>query len=281
MTWPMRALLHERRRALHGDVLAAIERRAGTGRSEHADAQAYHAVRAEIWDRAVDALREAGTARLCPRGDRGRRWSGWSRPSSCCLGCRRARTTPDGRSMCGFPAPPRSYTGARSRGSARFCARRNSSPATSTIGPASSRRSGSSAMCHPRRPVCAGCRVRGGSAWASRRHSGTPSPGSGPRTCSARRREPSGGSARRSPGSSLSPMAPMPRWRRTGAGWVHSSPRDNVCLAGLVPRGDWAVRPGAALRGPRRRVGRGVPTPRGAGLRRQPPRPRRCLPGTV
>ena len=56
------ALLHERRRALHGAVLAAIERHAGTGRAEHAEARAYHAVRAEIWDRAVDALREAGAA---------------------------------------------------------------------------------------------------------------------------------------------------------------------------------------------------------------------------
>jgi tetratricopeptide (TPR) repeat protein len=56
------ALLLERRRALHGVVLAAIERHAGTGRSEQAEARAYHAVRAEIWDRAVDALREAGTA---------------------------------------------------------------------------------------------------------------------------------------------------------------------------------------------------------------------------
>ena len=56
------ALLHERRRALHGAVLAAIERHAGTGRAEQAEARAYHAVRAEIWDRAVDALREAGAA---------------------------------------------------------------------------------------------------------------------------------------------------------------------------------------------------------------------------
>ena len=56
------ALLHERRRALHGAVLVAIERHAGTGRAEHAEARAYHAIRAEIWDRAVDALREAGAA---------------------------------------------------------------------------------------------------------------------------------------------------------------------------------------------------------------------------
>jgi tetratricopeptide (TPR) repeat protein len=56
------ALLQERRRALHGAVLAAIEQRSGTRRAEQAEAQAHHAVRAEIWDRAVDALREAGTA---------------------------------------------------------------------------------------------------------------------------------------------------------------------------------------------------------------------------
>jgi tetratricopeptide (TPR) repeat protein len=58
------ALLHERRRALHGAVLAAIERRAGIGTRgpELAEARAYHAVRAEIWDRAVEALREVETA---------------------------------------------------------------------------------------------------------------------------------------------------------------------------------------------------------------------------
>jgi class 3 adenylate cyclase/tetratricopeptide (TPR) repeat protein len=56
------ALLHERRRALHGAVLAAIDRHAGTRGAELAEARAYHAVRAEVWDRAVDALREAGTA---------------------------------------------------------------------------------------------------------------------------------------------------------------------------------------------------------------------------
>jgi class 3 adenylate cyclase/tetratricopeptide (TPR) repeat protein len=56
------ALLHERRRALHGDVLAAIEQRSGIRRAEQAEARAHHAVQAEIWDRAVDALREAGTA---------------------------------------------------------------------------------------------------------------------------------------------------------------------------------------------------------------------------
>jgi class 3 adenylate cyclase/tetratricopeptide (TPR) repeat protein len=56
------ALLQERRRTLHGVVLAAIERHAGTRGAELAEARAYHAVRAEVWDRAVDALREAGTA---------------------------------------------------------------------------------------------------------------------------------------------------------------------------------------------------------------------------
>jgi class 3 adenylate cyclase/tetratricopeptide (TPR) repeat protein len=55
------ALLQDRRRALHGEVLTAIERRAETRRAEQAEARAYHAVRAEAWEQAVDALREAGT----------------------------------------------------------------------------------------------------------------------------------------------------------------------------------------------------------------------------
>jgi tetratricopeptide (TPR) repeat protein len=56
------ALLHERRRALHGAVLAAIEGRAEARGADQAEARVYHAARAEMWDRAVDALREAGTA---------------------------------------------------------------------------------------------------------------------------------------------------------------------------------------------------------------------------
>jgi class 3 adenylate cyclase/tetratricopeptide (TPR) repeat protein len=55
------SLLHDRRRALHARVCEAIERLAGERAGEHAESLARHAVRAEVWDKAVDYLREAGT----------------------------------------------------------------------------------------------------------------------------------------------------------------------------------------------------------------------------
>jgi class 3 adenylate cyclase/tetratricopeptide (TPR) repeat protein len=53
-------LLHDRRKALHARVCDAIERLAGERVAEHAESLARHAVRAEVWDKAVDYLREAG-----------------------------------------------------------------------------------------------------------------------------------------------------------------------------------------------------------------------------
>jgi predicted ATPase/class 3 adenylate cyclase len=54
-------LLHERRKVLHARVVQAIEGLAGERVAEHAESLARHAVRAEVWDKAVDHLREAGT----------------------------------------------------------------------------------------------------------------------------------------------------------------------------------------------------------------------------
>jgi AAA ATPase domain len=205
------ALLHERRQALHGAVLAAIERHAGTGRAEHAEARAYHAVRAEIWTgRWTRSGRQERPP--MPEGRSGRRWNGSSRPSSSCPGCRQARRIPDGRSMCGCRAH-HSRRGARSRGSARCCARRNSSPATSMIRAGSPRRSGGSAVCSCRTASMPGLPSTRKRFWPSRRCARTPRFGSRPPGSSARYRAPSGDTARRSPGSSPSPMVPMPKWR--------------------------------------------------------------------
>ncbi|MFQ5830608.1 MAG: AAA family ATPase [Candidatus Methylomirabilia bacterium] len=61
------SLLQERRKAMHAKVVAAIERLAGDRWAEQAEALARHALRGEIWDKAVDSLREAG-AKAYARG---------------------------------------------------------------------------------------------------------------------------------------------------------------------------------------------------------------------
>ena len=63
-------LLQERRRALHAQVVEAIERTSGERREEHTERLAHHALRGELWDKALTYLRQAGAramARLAPR----------------------------------------------------------------------------------------------------------------------------------------------------------------------------------------------------------------------
>ena len=55
-------LLHDERRTLHARILAALERLRADRLDEHVDTLAYHAVRGEVWDRAVDFLRRAAAA---------------------------------------------------------------------------------------------------------------------------------------------------------------------------------------------------------------------------
>jgi class 3 adenylate cyclase/tetratricopeptide (TPR) repeat protein len=60
-------VLQDRRRALHAQIVDAIERLHPERLAEHVERIAYHAIRGEVWDKAVDALREAG-ARAHDRG---------------------------------------------------------------------------------------------------------------------------------------------------------------------------------------------------------------------
>ncbi len=53
-------LLQERKKALHAKVVEAIGRVRGDRLAEHAEALARHALRGEVWEKAVDYLREAG-----------------------------------------------------------------------------------------------------------------------------------------------------------------------------------------------------------------------------
>jgi tetratricopeptide (TPR) repeat protein len=53
-------LLHERQRALHARITEAIERLAGERTAEQAERLAHHALRGELWEKAVAYLRQAG-----------------------------------------------------------------------------------------------------------------------------------------------------------------------------------------------------------------------------
>jgi class 3 adenylate cyclase/tetratricopeptide (TPR) repeat protein len=55
------SLLQERRRLLHARIVEALEALAGEQRDEHVDRLAHHALRGEVWDKAVTYCRQAGT----------------------------------------------------------------------------------------------------------------------------------------------------------------------------------------------------------------------------
>src|SRR4029434_1026075 len=55
------SLLHDRRRALHGQIVGAIERVYAGRLSEHADRLAHHAFRGEMWGKALGSLQEMGS----------------------------------------------------------------------------------------------------------------------------------------------------------------------------------------------------------------------------
>ena len=63
------SLLHDRRRALHGQIVAAIERLHADRLSEHGDRLAHHAFRGEMWEKALHYLREMGSSESKPSID--------------------------------------------------------------------------------------------------------------------------------------------------------------------------------------------------------------------
>jgi predicted ATPase len=54
------SLLHERRRALHERIVETIERLHGDRLTEHVERLAYHAFRAEVWNKTLRYMRQAG-----------------------------------------------------------------------------------------------------------------------------------------------------------------------------------------------------------------------------
>jgi tetratricopeptide (TPR) repeat protein len=58
------SLLHERRRALHARIVEALERLAGDRLTEQVERLAHHALRGEVWNKALAYLRQAGDKAL-------------------------------------------------------------------------------------------------------------------------------------------------------------------------------------------------------------------------
>ena len=63
-------LLHDRRKALHARIVGAIERSYPDRLTEHVERLAHHAVRGEMWEKAVAYLRQAGTKALARSANR-------------------------------------------------------------------------------------------------------------------------------------------------------------------------------------------------------------------
>ena len=64
------SLLHERRRALHAQLVGAIEMLYAGRTTEQVERLAYHAVRGELWEKAVTYLRQAGKKAVARSADR-------------------------------------------------------------------------------------------------------------------------------------------------------------------------------------------------------------------
>ena len=63
-------LLHERQRALHARISEAIERLSTERVAEHAERLAHHALRGELWEKAVAYLRQAGLRAMARAANR-------------------------------------------------------------------------------------------------------------------------------------------------------------------------------------------------------------------
>jgi class 3 adenylate cyclase/tetratricopeptide (TPR) repeat protein len=63
-------LLHDRKRALHARIAEALERLAGERMAEQAERLAHHALRGELWEKAVAYLRQAGLRAMARAANR-------------------------------------------------------------------------------------------------------------------------------------------------------------------------------------------------------------------
>src|SRR5215471_20423457 len=60
MKWPMGGLLQERRRSLHARIVETLGKIAGDRVDDAVERLAYHALRGEVWDKALAYCRQAG-----------------------------------------------------------------------------------------------------------------------------------------------------------------------------------------------------------------------------
>ena len=67
---PTQGLLHDRRRALHARITEAIERLSPERVAEQAERLAHHALRGELWEKAVAYLRQAGLRAMARAANR-------------------------------------------------------------------------------------------------------------------------------------------------------------------------------------------------------------------
>ena len=58
------SLLHERRRGLHARIVVVLEELAGDPLAEQVERLAHHALRGEVWDKALAYCRQAGEKAL-------------------------------------------------------------------------------------------------------------------------------------------------------------------------------------------------------------------------
>jgi tetratricopeptide (TPR) repeat protein len=65
------SLLHERRRTLHAEIVEAIERLAPDRLAAHVERLAHHALRGEVWEKALTYCRQAGTKAMVQSAYRG------------------------------------------------------------------------------------------------------------------------------------------------------------------------------------------------------------------
>jgi tetratricopeptide (TPR) repeat protein len=65
-----RSLLHERRRSLHASIVGAIERLSADRLADQTERLAHHALRGEVWEKAVMYLRQAGLRAMARAGNR-------------------------------------------------------------------------------------------------------------------------------------------------------------------------------------------------------------------
>jgi class 3 adenylate cyclase len=128
-------LLQERRRALHARIVEAIEKLVGERVAEQVDRLAHHALRGEVWDKALAYCRQAGEKAVARSAYR--EAVGYFERALSALPHLRRRATPASRpSISGSPCARRSIRLATLGASWRCCARPNPSrrPSTTLVG---------------------------------------------------------------------------------------------------------------------------------------------------